>query len=267
MPAETNLLTAFESNVLSGDYKEYFKIKRNNFIARIQEFPSMWKVFQLLDEIWIREFRDLENPIDKSHILPLLLLSSAHAKFRIAMELGFCSCINEGCNTLRSGIESVAHACKLLREPELREVWQHKDDGPEQKRKFKKHFEDNKRTCLFSSRYGLEKLYDPWSRYSEWATHATATAIALRAQRLATPDDVNWMLNYFEVDTEEYASSHFSMMETSYLMENAFFQAFEDRLQFDNTLIKMRTEFREQMGQLSKLIIKQFRLKPPTIWP
>jgi len=40
---ESDLLVPFESEHIPADYKEYYKIKRNNLFASIQSFPEMWK--------------------------------------------------------------------------------------------------------------------------------------------------------------------------------------------------------------------------------
>ncbi len=107
---EEELLLPFEKQRLSGDYRHYYAIKRHNFRATIDGFSDLWQCFQLLDEIWTREFNDLERQHEPKQMLPLLLFAGAHAQFRIAYELAFCCCIGEAWNMLRSAIESVAHA-------------------------------------------------------------------------------------------------------------------------------------------------------------
>ena len=59
-PEEADLLVAFEIQNITGDYREYYKIKRNNFLSSIQQFPEHWEFFCKLDETWKREISDLE---------------------------------------------------------------------------------------------------------------------------------------------------------------------------------------------------------------
>lgn len=110
-PTEDDLLLPFEKRCLHGDYREFFKTKRNNYFATIQAFPGVWRCFELLDDIWMREFDDLQKLRNVKGMLPAILFMNAHAQFRVAWELGFSCCIGEAWNVLRSGIESVAHAC------------------------------------------------------------------------------------------------------------------------------------------------------------
>jgi hypothetical protein len=59
-PPETDLLVPFEIQNIPEKYREYYKVKRNNFFASIQNFPEMWRYYLLLDTIWLREFDDLK---------------------------------------------------------------------------------------------------------------------------------------------------------------------------------------------------------------
>jgi len=113
-PQESDLLLPFEGRVFPSEYKEYFKAKRQNFFATIQAFDKLWECFMLLDKIWMREMEDLGRLRDPMQMFPMILFTNAHAKFRIALELGFSCCLGEAWDTVRGAIESVAHAHKLI---------------------------------------------------------------------------------------------------------------------------------------------------------
>lgn len=265
-PTESDLLTGFELLNLRGDYREYFKTKRNNFFATMQELPDLWKCFQLLDQIWIRQFNDLQNLGDTKQMLPGLLFMNAHAKFRIAMELGFCCCLGEAWDILRGAIESVAHAHKLVREPHLMKVWLEKDDGKRAAEAFKDTFERNKKESLFPAQHGLDKLHTIYSQFSEWGTHTTVASIAQKFATCETSSHVEWKLNYTGAEPQVLTTSLFLMLVASALMERAFYGTYEARLQFDTELNRMRSSLREEAGIIRARTIKQFNLRPPEIW-
>src|SRR3990170_9059758 len=121
-PQEGDLLVPFEIQNIPARYREYYRVKRNNFFASIQRFPEMWKYYVLLDEIWLREI-DVLNPLNDTRAFPLLLYINAHAKVRISIELGFSGCMAEARSILRDAVEFVAHAHAMLADPELQKVW------------------------------------------------------------------------------------------------------------------------------------------------
>lgn len=264
---EEELLLPFEKERLQGDYRRYHGIKRHNFRATVEGFSDLWECFQLLDDIWIREFGDLERQREPKQMLPLLLFVNGHAQFRIAYELGFCCCIGEAWNTLRSAIESVAHAHKTLREPNLIKVWVEKDDGSTQRKEFEKHFLHDKKQNLFPREHALEKLHEYWSQYSEWGTHTTVSNLARRFRQETTPTDFNWRIDYFEDKPRRLATYLYSLLLASALMEKVFFNAFDARLKFDHVLAAMRTEFEKKKENARKDIIRKFKIEPPAIWP
>jgi hypothetical protein len=108
-PEDKDLLVEFEMNALPDDYREYYKIKRNNFFASIQNHPEHWKFFCMIDQIWKRELTNLEVGIAPETALPVMLYINAHSKIRISMELAFSMCIQESRSILRDAVESVAH--------------------------------------------------------------------------------------------------------------------------------------------------------------
>lgn len=265
-PQESDLLIAFETQVLRGDYKEYYKVKRQNFFGTIQAFPRLWGCFQLLDRIWMREFDDLKRLTDPKQLLPGILFMNAHARFRIGLELGFSGCLGEAWDILRGAIESFAHAHKIIREPNLLATWINKDHGKPQAEAFKDAFEKNKKDSLFPARYGLDKLHRCYSDYSEWGTHTTVGALAQRFKNLETAEDVQWELIYTGAELAALATGLFSMLVACSIMEKAFFATFEDRLKFDIELSKMRSQLNQRATKVAADIIRRFNLQPPTIW-
>lgn len=266
-PQEKDLLLPFEKEKFEGEYKQYFKTKRNNFLATVQEFPMIWDCFQSLDKIWTHDFETSRLIHEARLALPALLCINAHAQFRVAFELGFSTCIAEGWNILRSAIEFVVHAHKLSREPKLQKVWLDKSEGAKQKKAYKRAFEDKKKASLFPSQYGLGDLYRYWSDYSEIGTHSSMNAIALRFQEVKRTEESDWKINYFEADLERLAIFLFSMVNAANSMEKVCFSIFENRLKLDYKLTKRRDDFEKLRQATSQQIIQRFRLAPPAIWP
>lgn len=109
-PEESDLLVQFEIQNIPPQYREYYAKKRNNFFASLQGFREIWSYYLMLDEVWMREFDDLETATDRNLMFPLLLYFNAHAKMRVAIELALSGCLAEARSILRDGIEFVAHA-------------------------------------------------------------------------------------------------------------------------------------------------------------
>ena len=258
MPTEDDLLLPFEKENIRGGYRDFFKTKRNNFFGTIQAFPDLWRCFELLDEVWLRDFADLENPADVKHMLPIVLFMNAHARYRTAFELGFSCCIPDAWNVLRSGIESTAYAHKLFREPHLTVVWLDKDEGPAEKKAYRKAFEENKGESLFPTQHGLRVLHKFWSDYSETATHSTVASLGLRFQSEETPTHIRWQLNYFEADQANLAAFLFSLLLCSLHMEDVLYRSFESRLKLDVRLGKMRREFGKLVERNRLALIKNY---------
>jgi hypothetical protein len=116
----------------------------------------MWKYYILLDKIWLREFDDLKSSPGPARMFPLLLFINAHAKIRVSIELGFSGCMAEARSILRDAIEFVAHAHRMLDDPELQKTWLSKNDGKAALEVFKHAFEGHKKKGLFK---GLDELY------------------------------------------------------------------------------------------------------------
>ena len=107
LPTESDLLTQFERQFPT-PYKDYYLTKRNNLFASIQNLPKLWECFMSLDKIFCREFEDMARATNVYKGFALLLFMNAHAKMRIAMELGLSSCLMEA----HSGVPTLDEANK-----------------------------------------------------------------------------------------------------------------------------------------------------------
>jgi hypothetical protein len=125
----TAQLFPLEDECFHIEYQKYYRGKRQNFFLTLTAFRPLWNCLQLLNDIWMREFSDLEHLNDQTHLLPKTIFSSAHAKYLTAIELGFSCCIGDAYSILRDAIEAVAHAHKLLKEPSTAEAWTNKHKG------------------------------------------------------------------------------------------------------------------------------------------
>ncbi len=260
-PGENELLLEFERRILPEHYKTYFLIKRNNFFASIQAFPEIWECFCLIDEIWIREFQDMERANDPYKAFAMLLFCSAHSKMRTSFELALSACITEAHSILRDAIEAFAHGYRLQSDPRLLEVWLKKIDGPQERKAYENEFWENKSSGLFK---GLGDLHALWKQYSELGSHTSINSLAERFEHAETPTDVNWRFNYSGAKPDILARVLLAMICIFDSMEKHFFKAFEDRLKFDETLRRKRAEFQHKKELVRKQIIKKYNIAPPT---
>jgi hypothetical protein len=256
-------LHTVEKQYLRGEYRNYFAVKRSNFFASIRGFPELWDCFLQLDEIWLREFSDLERITSTGQVLPLQLLMHCHAQFRIALELGFSTCLSEAWNILRSSMETAAVAYVICTNPPLTLLWAERSDGPQQKRAYKAAFEPEGKKSLFSATQTLRSLYEDYKDYSDHGTHPTMDAIALRNTTINTGKDQLWMINYLERDPKKLASVLFAMVKSSHLAEQVCFECFSSRLQLDDGLVRMRAQFDRTQSQAADALIKRYNIEQP----
>jgi len=258
---DPQILLPVEEKAVRGEYRDYFISKRNNYFASIQGFPELWECFLRLDEIWMREFSDLERIREPGQILPLQLFMNSHAQFRVAFELAFSSCMGEAWNIVRSSIESAVQAHKIHREPKLALVWARRDDSPASKKAYKRAFDEYKQEALFPARHGLDGLYGYYRNYSEWGTHPTLAAMALRHSIEKTPADMNIRHEYLESRPERLAAFLFIMLKACGLIERACFDCFKVRLDLDTQLMRMRLEFDRRKAAAANVISRRFKLR------
>ena len=259
-PQETDILVPFEIQNFPSEYRGYYKTKRNNLFASIQNVPDLWKCYHLLDQIWRREFDDLETATDAARMFPLLLYFNAHAKMRIALELAFSGCLAEARSILRDGVEFVAHAHAMCADAALQKVWLEKSDGKAALKAFDDAFTRNKKTGLFN---GLPELHKSWGELSETGSHANPSAISDRFVHISADKHIEFRLKYTGADTKLMVLMPFSMLLTCSTMENTLFSDYDGRLKLDNQLMQMRGEFERYRETLREHIKQQLNLSPP----
>ncbi|MHB8656088.1 MAG: hypothetical protein ACYDA9_19695 [Terriglobia bacterium] len=250
MPSERHLLLPVEKDCLRGTYREFYKTKRNNFIAMVSHFPSLWQNFQLLDEIWSRGNQDLTKLGEPKQVFPSLLYQQAHLKFRIAMELGFSLLLPEAWAVLRVGIESSAHAHKIHRDPKAAHIWSARDEGKTERAVFNKMFTENKKESLFPSLAGLRKLYSYWKDYSDWGSHCSVVDMGIRVSQVDSPEDDTFRFDCFETNEFRAIWYVYCLLDAGRLMEAVFSDIFRDRLQLDYHLIQQRASFEKRHGDM-----------------
>jgi hypothetical protein len=237
-------LFSIEKEWFRSDFQEYFKGKRQNFFLTLTTFRTLWDALQLLNDIWLRELSNLEHLRDQTHLLPKLIFAAAHARFLTAIELGFSCCIGDAYSILRDGIEAVAHAHKILKEPSSAgAAWSEKHQGKAQKTAYNKIFEENKKDNLFPDEYGLHKLHTYYAQFCELATHTSVTSIGKSFEDMSTAGNLRWGFHYFETNPQRLAGFLNALLQVSSHMEEVLFGCFETRLNLDPDFVRMRAEF------------------------
>ena len=261
---DSDLLVPFELATMTGDYGEYYKIKRNNLFATIQKCAGVWELFRRIDEIWKREIDDLEVATRADRVFPLMLYMNAHAKMRLSVELGFSGCLPECRSILRDAVENVAHAHHMLRDPANVKVWLQRDE-PNGKKPFHLCFEANKKTNLFK---GLDDLYHKYGELSDAGSHPTMKAMHNRMGIETISEGKQWRLHYTGVpDPKTYEMELFGRVLTIFEMERTFYGDYQGRLQFDDQLMRMRHEFKVFKENLRRTLIARYNIKPPAEKP
>jgi hypothetical protein len=253
---DDDLLVPFEQQTLPPEYKHYYRTRRNNFFASIQKFPELWDYYMMLDQVWFREI-DVLKPSGPDRAFPIILYINAHAKIRIAIELGFTGCLPEARSILRDAVEFVAHAHHMLKDPALQLIWLNKLDDKEA---FNKEFWHNKQTGLFA---GLDELYEVWGKLSEMGSHANLTSICERVKTVEVDGHSEFRLNYTGLPEKPWAMGILDMLLTDFKMEETLFKDYETRLQFDEKLLTMRREFENYKERLRRALAARYNIKPP----
>ncbi len=251
LPTENHLLLPLEKQRLLRTYREFYKTKRNNFLATVSHFPFLWQNFQLLDEVWTGGNQDLTKIGEPRQVLPCLLFQQAHLKFRIAMELGFSLLLPEAWAVLRVGIESTVHAHKIHREAGAAEVWSARDEGKTNRAAFNRMFMENKKESLFPPLAGLGELYLYWRNYSEWGSHSSVVDMGSRVRQVDTPEDITIRFDCFDANEPRAIPCIYHLLDAGRLMEHAFFDIFRDRLQFDSSLANLRSDFAKRHSDMA----------------
>jgi hypothetical protein len=201
---------------------------------------------------------------DTGRMVPLVLYLNAHAKIRVSMELAFSRCMEEARSILRDAIETAVFAHYMLGDPNLQKIWLSKNEGAKEAAGFKQAFEKEKKTKAFK---GQAELYEQWGQLSETGAHSTPLAIVNRFAIKESGGDVHFFLNYTGVEDRIWEPETFTLLLNVSRIEQMVFSDFEQRLQFDEELMRNRT----RAGQLRELcrqeVIKKHNIQPPTRKP
>ena len=254
--SESDLLVPFEIQNIPREYKEYYLAKRQNFFASVQGFSETFDCYMLLDKIWLREFQDLKVASDLNRMFPLLLYFNAHAKIRVSIELALSGCLAEARSILRDAIEFVAHAHHMLSDPALQMKWLSNND---QQKAFKEAFEKNKKAGLFNE---LDELHKAWGDLSETGSHATINAVCDRFAMVEDGKTFEWQMRYLGIEPRMWGMQLLWMLLVCFTMEQTLFLDYENRLQLDDTLLKMRAEFENRKEQLRRDLIVRYEVPP-----
>ena len=239
---DDDLLLPFERHALRDPYREYIRTKRNNRFATMQalpRIPRIWAGIELLDSIWLRELLDLYSVIDADVPLPLSLFMGAFLRTRVSFELGLSGCIGESADLMRGAIEYGVHGMRILQNPELAEVWLYKDKGKDEYKAYRESFEREKKDRLFK---GQDALHHYWTQFSEWGSHSTKSALALR-MRFDEAEGIKATFQFFETDHARLADFLLTLLDTVHRLELILFDCFRTRLMLDVGLGEMRSRF------------------------
>jgi len=263
-PTEDDLLLPFERGTMPEHYRPYLAAKRNNFFGGVQRAPNLWRYFGLLDLILFTEFQDMAQATDTNRMVPLVLFLNAHAKIRVSMELAFSRCMEEARSILRDAIETAVFAHYMLGDPNRQKVWLSKDDGVKEANEFRETFEKDKKNRAFK---GQAELLDQWGRLSETGAHSTPQAVVNRFTIKESGQDVHFALNYTGVEDRIWEPETFTLLLNVSRIERMIFDDFQQRLQFDEDLMRNRTRA-EQLRELCRQeVIRKHNIQPPNRKP
>jgi hypothetical protein len=258
-PLMAELLSLEQAN-FHPEYQKYFRQKRHNFFRAISEFRELWECFQALNDIWQADISDLEHLRESAQMLPSLMFRYAHARFLLAMELGFSCCIGDAFGSIRGGIEAVAQAYKIHREPKLAIVWAERGKGKDEDGRYKQAFERDKKLSLFPAQHGLERLYECWKWSSELGPHSNVIAVGKNFEDATSEGKQTWVLHHFETDPRKLAVFLFALLQASSEMERAFYKCFEQRLRLDIQLGDKRQQFFQRKETQREYLRTNYRL-------
>ena len=191
-PASAELFP-IEKECFHAEYQKYFLAKRQNFFISLAAFRGLWDALQLLNDILTREHSNLEHLTDETHVLPKTIFAAAHARYLTAIELGFSCCIGDAYSILRDGIESVAHAHRLFKDPAAAAAWTAKHQGEAEEKAHDKIFKWDKKKNLFPDDVpALTHLYTYYAHFCELATHTSVTSIGKNFIDQSTEGMLRW---------------------------------------------------------------------------
>jgi hypothetical protein len=256
-------LFPIERELFHSEYQKFFLAKRQNFFVTLTAFRDPWEALQLLNDVLMREHSNLEHLTDHTQVLPKTIFSAAHARFLTAIELGFSCCIGDAYSILRDGIESVAHAHRLFKDPAAAAAWSAKHQGEAELRAHDKIFKWDKKKNLFPDDVpALNHLYTYYAHFCELATHTSVSSIGKDFIDLSTEGTLRWGLAYFETNPQRLAGFLNALLQVSAHMEEVFYGCFEGRLKLDPELGRMRSDFLKVRQQQSQRLMAIYNQAP-----
>jgi hypothetical protein len=224
--------TGFLLSRFNPNYAWFWKVKLNNFAASIQNFPDLWRLTSLIDQLLLDEFSASEMLTEKRQKYPRLLVTQSHVQIRFAKELAFSWALTEAGSLMRVAIEAAVTASKLFREPDLLEAWLDREN-PGLKKIYYANFVAGRRKNFFEGLPELERLYPLWCDYSETSSHASLQDLGIRLEaRNQHPSDTHesFEIHYFERNAQLAEMRIFQLAATMMLIEGLFFRMFSERL-------------------------------------
>jgi len=259
---EEELMLPYERKIMREPWLEYFKVKRQSWLATIQNFPDLWNTFLKLDEIFVLEIEDCRNLRDMKQLLPQLLFIKSHQSIRVAAEVGFSTHLTQAFDLARAAIETAAFAHKIHREPGLDTVFMCKDDGRAELEAFKDAFLRRKKENLFPDRFAfLVKMHDSYRHFSETGTHTTVSSFAQHYKESEDAEYIYKYITYTEANPQDIAMSVYWIISTFSDIEEAFHDAFSSRLSLDDQLQAMRRKFESEKRTVAKALLEKFGIK------
>ncbi len=265
---DEELLLPYEREMVTGEFRTYFKAARQCWLATINHFPELWRLFVQLDDIFIREFLDCEKQQNEAALLPLTLFIKAHKSIRVAAELAFSTHFSEAYDATRAAIEAAVFAHKIYREPGMALVWLQRDHGEAEKKAFESAFVFYKEKNLFPNTIPfLVKLYKVYGYYSEWGTHTTLTSVGLHYHGHEDEGTYRASIAYVGADLQLTATIIETLIDAFWQIEKALHDAFSSRLSLDDALERMRATFEAGKRNIAAALTTRFGIKGPLIIP
>lgn len=173
--------------------------------------------------------------------------------------------MNDAFAIMRNAIESTAYGLKVLREPQLADVWLSKGDGPSEKKAFDRAFRHGVKEKLFPSKHGLERLYLYYEDFSEGGTHSNIRMLSWKFEAIEDQEGYHWKIIQSGGNLEKVAVTLVAVLNAAHLIENAVYKGLEKRLQFVVEIQQSRRQQYAAWSKLSKQLLTALGLKPLVI--
>ncbi len=263
---DEEVLLPYERRIMEGEWRQYLKASRQCWLAFINNFPELWRLFSELDRIFARELSDCEKQQHEEALIPIMLFVKAHKSIRVSIELAFSTHFTESFDAARAAVEAAAYAHKMNRDPSMAKVWLEKDEGEVEKNAFDSRFTYNKATNLFPSEYQfMPALHEAYSHFSEWGSHTTITSVGIHHGSASTQNSYTAFTKYAGADLQMGARIIFTLINAFCNIENALYDAFKTRLSLDTDLENDRTSLGAAKAQIAAALSRRFNLTGPLI--